>query len=182
MADPKDTKKPDAEMTTAQAIAELAKQLKPQTVYEKAGLSPARVAQLTEPTTPLRHRRVACKSEDTGATFTACVIESRTHPNGRIVALENYTHPPGTHTYRANGGLVPDQLQILRAGIGAPQEGDKVPRHDYNIFYLQWRWEEFWQKDLRRYAGKPLLSSHVVEPAGFKTEWIEGSAHMDETG
>lgn len=170
------------EMTTAEAIAELARQLKPQTAAEKAGLSPAQVKRLEEPGKPLRWRRVACKSDATEATFTAYVSESRSHPNGRIIALENYEHPPGTHTYRANGGLVPDQLQILRAGLGAPQEGDKVPRHDYNIYYLDWRYKEFWLVDLTRFGGKALLQSHAISPEAWATPWLEGSAHLDQVG
>lgn len=163
------------ELTTAEAITELARQLKPQGIWEQAGFSPEKVAQMQEPPKALRWRKVACKSDETGATFTACVTESRAYPNGRITALENYTHPPGVATFVSAGGLVPDGFQILKSGTAAPPEGGPpLLKQDLTVPYLQWRWVEFWQKDLRRLIGKPLLSSHAIDPAAWATPWQEG--------
>jgi hypothetical protein len=157
------------------AMGEAIRQNRPKTAYGEAGFTPEQEAKLAELPKPQRHRKVACKSEDTGATFTACVVESKSHPHGRIVSLENYTHPPGILTYKAQGGRVPDGQRILRAGTAAPAEDAKIPKHDFDIYYLQWRWTEFYQQDLRRYAGKPLLPSHAVDQAAFTTPWQEGT-------
>ena len=144
---------------------------------ERAGLTPKQIAQIEEPLRPLRHRKVACKSE-TGATFTACVVESRRYPDGVVKTMEDYRHPAGTMTYQRDGGLVPDGMQILRLGTGVPAEGTVIPSHELDIFYKQWRWETFWQADLRAYCnGKPLLRHTAVDEASFKTPWKDG--HVD---
>lgn len=144
------------------------------------GLDPAKVAALEAVPTPKRWRRVACKSDETGATFTAVVVESKAHPAGRIVALEGYTHPEGVATYQADGGLVPTGMQIMKAGVGAPVPGQVLAKHDLCIEYMQWRWVEFWQKDIRRYSGKGLTASAAVEAAAFSTQWLEGHSAAAE--
>jgi hypothetical protein len=159
----------------ADAIGEAIRQNRPKSVYAEAGFSPEQEAKLAELPKPQRHRKVPCRSEETGATFTACIVESRSCPAGRFVTLEDYRHPAGVMTYQSNGGLVPDGMQILRAGTAAPSEGAQIPKHDFNPYYLQWRWTEFYQRDLRRFAGKPLLASHAIDQAAFTRPWEEGT-------
>ncbi len=142
--------------------------------FQRAGYSAERIAELTEAPKAKKWRKVACKSEETGATFTACVVESKAHPAGRIIALENYTHPPGVAVYQSDGGLVPTGMQILRAGTAAPEEGRVPPKHDLTPYYMQWRWEMFWQRDLRKFAGKELKRHFVVDEASWSTPWQDG--------
>lgn len=158
----------------AEAIGQAIRENREPGPFQRAGYSPERIAELTEPPKAKKWRRVACRSEDTQATFTACVVESKQFPAGRIVALENYTHPPGVAVYQSEGGLVPTSMQILRAGTAAPEEGRNPPKHDLTPYYMQWRWEEFWQKDLRRHAGKELKRQHAIDEAAFTTPWQDG--------
>lgn len=139
---------------------------------DTSGLSPEQVERLEGLPRPQRWRRVACKSDETGATFTAIVLESRTFPAGRISQLADYKHPPGTMTYKADGGHVPDFMQIMRAGVGAPEEGRSYPKHDLTPDYLQWRFVEFWQKDINRFSGKELKAHIAVDAAAFSTPWL----------
>jgi hypothetical protein len=138
------------------------------------GFSPEKIAQLVDPTKPLRWRKVACKSEETGATFIAHVNESRPFPAGRIISLGGYTHPIGITTYRKDGGLVPDGLQILLAGVASPEEGRRILKQDCTIHYLQWRWTEYLQRDTLRYSGKELKRTLVVDDATWNTPWQDG--------
>lgn len=101
------------------------------------------------PATPMR--KVACKSP-TGATFVAVVADSRTHPGGRVINLEQYRHPEGVDRYQADGGLVPD---------GFPMAGGDGKAS--SSLYKQWRWESFYQADLRSFVGKPLPPHVIVE-------------------
>jgi len=162
---------PDLATAIGKAMADAIKS----TRSDARGLSPEQIERLETPPAPKRHRKVACRSEETGATFTACVVESKNMPGGRIVAFEDYKHPAGVATYQSAGGLVPDGMQILRSGSSAPQ-GDlsNLQKHDFTPFYLQWRWVEFWQKDIRRYSGKELKAHIAVDPAAFQTPWQEG--------
>lgn len=139
------------------------------------GLSPHAVARLEAPVRPRRWREVKCKSDETGATFVAAVVESDSMANGRIVEIKGYTHPRGIATYQSAGGLVPDGLQILRAGVAAPPEGGApIPKHDLTPHYLHWRWTEYWQRDLRRIVGKELKRYLAIDSAAFETPWQEG--------
>lgn len=172
----KQSERHPAEMTTAEAIAQLAASLKPQGPLEQAGLTPQAIDQLTKPPTPKKYRMIPCKSEETGATFTAHVVESKKYPNGRIVSLHDYTHPEGMFTYARDGGRVPDNFPILKdANGGALGEGVKLEKHQLSVMYLQWRWTEFWQRDLSRFVGKEISAHHCVDAAGMKTPWLEGA-------
>jgi|SRR5215831_16390119 len=167
--------KPKTELQLmAEAIGQAIRENREPSIFKRNGYSPERERELLEPPIPKRHRKVACKSQETGAAFIACVVESKTFPAGRIVTFENYVHPAGTATYQDAGGLVPVGLQILRAGLGAPEEGRVLPKHDYTPQYLQWRWTEFWQKDLLRYAGKELKRFLVASEEAWNTPWQEG--------
>ena len=48
-----------------------------------------------------------------------------------------------------------------------------MPLH---VQFKQWLWEEFWQRDLRRYVGRGLASHHCAAGgAGLKTPWELGT-------
>lgn len=177
--------KPKSEVQImAEAIGEAIRANRPQGPLEQAGFSEAQIAQLTEHPKPKRWREVACKSDETGATFVACIVESRGMTNGRITQLKNYTHPKGAAVFTSAGGLVPDNLQILRAGTTPPVEGAVLAKHDLTPYYLQWRWETFLQADLRRYVGKEIQRYLAVDEAAFTTPWKEGHVRVnlvDET-
>lgn len=164
------------EMSTADAIAQLAESLKPQGPLQQAGFTQAAIDQLTKLPTPNKYRHIACKSEETGATFTAHVIESKKFPNGRIVALGDYTHPAGAIRFQRDGGLVPDNFPILKdATGGALGDGVEIQNHQLSTAYKQWRWENFWQRDLARFVGKEIAAHYCVDAAGLKTPWVDGA-------
>lgn len=79
-----------------------------------------------------------CVSQLTGAKFTAH------SSHGTIFAIPDYVYPPGIETHTPEGGLVPDRMAI------------KDTHGQYTAEYKQWRWESFWQIDLKAYVGKPL--------------------------
>lgn len=172
MADPKQPPPAPAapELSTAEAIKQLAEAMRPKTPLEHAGLSPEQIKRVIEPPTWVpKYRYVPCKSEETGATFEAHVLESRDakFPQGRIVGMRNYTHPEGVEVYQSNGGLVPDGMQILVHGAAA---GTYTPE------FKQWRWTTFYQTDLRRYVQR-ALAAHLCSPdgKGLNTPWIAGA-------
>jgi hypothetical protein len=164
-----------AEPTTAEAIAELARQLKPRSRLEEMGLTSAQAEKLLAPPPPKRWRMVECVSPETGATFTAHIVESREHKNGKITQLHKYKHPAGACTPVQMGGLVPDGFQILRAGTSPPvNDGEGAVKHDFTTHYLQWRWETFYQADLRRVVGAAFSPYLCVRPDDFATPWEDG--------
>lgn len=173
------------ELTAAEAIADLARQLKPKTTLELAGLSPEQEAKLLAVPPPKRWRMVPCRSEDTGATFTAHVVESRGSSAGRVTQLHDYTFPRGSCTYVSQGGLVPDGMPILKAGTSPPvDDGAGILKHDFEIKYLHWKITEIYQPDHRRHVGHELRPFMCVDPDGMKTPWNEGKSRaflgMDE--
>jgi hypothetical protein len=166
------------------ALGEAIRSNRPQGPLEQAGFTAEQIAQLTELPKPKRWREIACKSEESGATFYACVIESKAHPNGRITALKDYAHPIGVQSYQRDGGLVPDGMQILRGGAAPPHDEKTLPKHDYNPYYLQWRWQEFWKRDLQKHVGREIKASMCAQAtagsSGLQTPWQEGSARKVE--
>jgi|SRR5215471_1947124 len=158
----------------AEALGQAIRENREPSVFKRAGYSEEQERALTEPPVPKRWRKVPCRSDETGAVFIACVVESKAFPAGRVVSFENYMHPPGVMVYQSAGGLVPDGMQILRAGTAAPEEGRSVPKHDLTPYYMQWRWTEFWQKDLIRYAGKEFKRSLAASDEAFNTPWQPG--------
>lgn len=163
---PNDKPTPAPEMSTVEAIKLLAEALKPKSELEKAGLSPEQVKAVTEPPTWVpRYRWILCKSEETGATFEAHVLESRNttkFPHGRIVGMRNYQRPAGHDVYEANGGLVPDGMQMVANGLQTPP-------------YKQWLWTTFYQTDLRRYVQRPIVAYLcAANGEGLKTPWVAG--------
>jgi hypothetical protein len=159
----------------ADAIGEAVRSNQPLDPLVSQGFSPELLAQARAVPMALKWRKVKCKSEVSGATFSALVIESKTHQAGRVTQLLDYKHPKGVMTYQGAGGLVPDGMPIMResTAVLSPEMTD-LPGHALASHYKQWRWEEFWQKDLKHHAGKPLTPGMCVEPAGFQTPWNEG--------
>lgn len=176
-------KKPPTEMTAVEAITQLAASLKPQGPLEQAGMSQAQIDQITKLPTPKKYRDVPCKSEATGCSFTAHVVESKKFPQGRIVSLSGYTYPEGMFQYQSNGGRVPDGFPVLKdANGGALGDGIQLEKHQLSTMYLQWRWTEFWQRDLEAFVGKELAVHHCADAAGMRTPWLEGAVRslLDE--
>lgn len=98
---------------------------------------------------------------DTGATFDAEVHYPPLKRGGRVVGkdpkkpivkvLLNYTWPEGIDKHVADGGLVPDGMDMKElSGMWVGQETDN---------YRQWKYDEFTKADARRYVGKPLPSN-----------------------
>lgn len=136
-----------------QLISAFASQTKP-SEFAMSGLSPADEKRLTSVPKPQRYRAIAGKSEQTSATFTMIVVESKTFPLGRVVRLENYQFPEGHDKPASNGGLVPDGHPIRDPG----------GRNGFHVLYLQWRWETFQQADLRSLVGRSVDSRNCVNP------------------
>jgi hypothetical protein len=96
--------------------------------------------------------------ESVGATFDAELHHKPFSVGGKITgkvpgvlpivkSLLHYTEPVGHDVHQAQGGLVPDGLTIQEQGPGGPR---------LSSTYVQWKWETFWQADIRRFVGKPL--------------------------
>jgi hypothetical protein len=96
---------------------------------------------------------VKCVSPLTGARFTAHLLWSRTYPEGRVIEIEDYERPPGWDVSRANGGAVPDGLEMK------DQSGRPAKR------YTNWLRIEYWQKDLVALISKPLPAQWRAENA-----------------
>lgn len=113
-------------------------------------------------------KQVLCLSDLTGSSFLARVVQSKAYPQGRVVELCDYKYPAGIGTHQNEGGLVPDGKPILRGDNGQPTTD-----------YKQWRWTEFWQRDLAAFVGKPFHSRYVVEGA-IMPEWATPSSEPKE--
>lgn len=103
---------------------------------------------------------------DTGATFDAEVhypalrkggkIVGRDAKRGLVKVLSNYTWPEGVDKHVSQGGLVPDGMEMKElSGQWIGQETDA---------YRQWKYEEFYKADNKRYVGKPL-PAHIQRVA-----------------
>lgn len=169
-------KAPPQELTTAQAIALLAQTMRPQGPLEMAGLTPEHIQQITQAPAPQKYRDVPWKSEETGATARAHVVESRKFPNGRVVYLTDYRHPKEAYVYDSQGGKVPDGFPMWAGNYPTNlPEGEEPAQGTFNIGYLQWRWTNFYQADIRRYVGREIQPHHCQVPDALKTTpWIEG--------
>jgi hypothetical protein len=183
MAEKTDTKK-DIELTPAQAIvegikqgmAELAKVIKPQDALDMAGLSEARKAQLREPPKPKKCRDFAVRFPQTGATAIAHVVESAKLKNGRIVSFSDYRHPRAAYIAESEGGLVPNGFPIWAAAqpMNLPEDEEPALGH-LNQAFKQWRYENFWQRDLRDFVGVEIQPHICQEPDALRTTpWQEG--------
>ena len=134
MAD-QNSKQPDL----ADVIRQLAEAHKPQHPLARAGFTQAQIDAVEQPPKPRKHRRVACRSEETGVTFDANVVESRTHANGRIIGFLNYRHPSSAYITQSNGGRVPDGMQIFVSGAVTLREGEEPRPDQLTPIFKQWR-------------------------------------------
>lgn len=176
MAEPK-TAAPSAPATTADlaaVIEHLARSLKPQGPLEMAGLTPEHIERITKAPPPQRYRDIPWHSEETGATGVAHVVESKKFPNGRIVSIAGYTHPPEAYVYESQDGKVPDGFAMWAGQQRTIPEGQEPQQGDLNPAFLQWRYEMFYRADLRFFIGREIKAGHCREDgAGLKTPWSE---------
>jgi hypothetical protein len=96
----------------------------------------------------------------TGATFTVVIAPSDRYRGGRIITLEDYEHPAAASTHEIDGGSVPDGMAMAH-----PKTGEITPE------YKDWRWKNFYQRDLQAYPGKPaaFLSASDALRAGLES-------------
>jgi hypothetical protein len=170
------------EVSIAQAITQgitegmtaLATSLKPQGPLDMAGFTAEHIKQLTQPPAPQMYRDIPWKSEETGATAIAHVVASKKYPNGRVIYLSNYKHPKEAYVYQAQDGKVPDGFNIWADRPVNLPENEEPAQGTFNQGFLQWRWTNFYQADIRRYVGREIQPHHCQTPEGIKTPWIEG--------
>lgn len=168
--------KPAAPSEFTVAIQQLAAALKPQGPLEMAGLTPERIAQITKPPAPQKFRDIPWRSDETGATGIAHVVESKKFPNGRIVSIGSYTHPAEAYVYEDQGGKVPNGFPMWSGHPRTIPEGQEPQQGDLNQGFLQWRYETFYRADLRQYVGKEIRAHHCQEDGagqGLKTPWLD---------
>jgi len=163
----------DAIRTLAEAIAKNAQP----SALDMAGISKEKQdALMGKAAKPVRHRYVPGKSEETDATFTMVVVESRRFPNGRIVRLENYREPEGCFKPMSQGGRAPDGATIwANAQHYQPVKGERPPKNVIHPYYRQYLYETYWKADLGRLVGKSFRERECLTPEGFKTPWEEGA-------
>lgn len=119
---------------------------------------------------PLVERMIACKSPATGSTFQARIVESRGWPQGKVVDLVDYTHPDGIDKHVADGGIVPDGLNIRigadRAGKAKLPDGTEITISvgDFTPEYKMWKYAEYWKRDLVEFVGKPFAEYIRAKP------------------
>lgn len=173
MAD-QNSKQPDSTAILTDVIRQLAEAHKPQHPLAQAGFTPEQIEAITKPPKPRRWRRVACKSEETGATFEANVVESKGYTNGRITGILNYRHPSSAYITQSNGGRVPDGMPIFVNGAVSLRDGEEPRPDQLTPLFKQWRWDEYWKRDIRHHNGRELTSSVCAAPDGLRTPWQEG--------
>jgi hypothetical protein len=182
--------KPPPVNETAVAIHALATEMAKQmaannpSLLSMTGMSPEAQRALVTPPPPKGWRMIPGRSAETGATFTMHVQVSRKHPDGVITQLHNYRHPPGTFTHEQrnndgeplNDGIVPQGMPILRDETVGVAVGQEPPAEMLSPHYKQWRYENFYKKDLAYYIGR-VLRAEFCEPAnGIQTPWIPGTS------
>lgn len=97
------------------------------------------VAELRQPAAQLPTETIKdCKSPNTGAVFDMFVC------NGVCTEIPNYRKPEGHDKHQAEGGLIPNGLQL------------EDPNGKPHPSYLQHCYEAFWQADIRFFVGKPV--------------------------
>jgi len=90
---------------------------------------------------------VPCRGE-MGATFRAQV-----NKQGVVVALLDYREPPESMKHEDEGGHVPN---------GSPIYEDEGAKR-LAVHFKQWRYETYWQADLRMFVGKKLSTrAHLI--------------------
>jgi hypothetical protein len=154
-------------------VVDLLRALKPQGPLEQAGLTPEHIARIKEAPAPQRYRDIPWRSEETGATGVAHVVESKKFPNGRIVSIAGYTHPPEAYIHESDGGRVPDGFGMWEGHQRSVPEGQEPQLGDLNPAFRQWRYETFYRADLRFYIGREIKVHHCQDELGLKTAWSE---------
>lgn len=137
------------------------------------GLSEEQQNALIRAPKPQKFRVIPGYNEERGTTFQMFVVESKAFPNGRVVRLEGYKHPDGIDRHQMQGGLVPDGHPIYNQGGGMGSEAERAA--SMNPLYKQWRFEHFYQADLKEVAsGRSLASRFCVDPEDVKNiPWQE---------
>jgi hypothetical protein len=111
-------------------------------------------ANLNPPGTPERREKFV--SEETGASATAVIVPSHTYAAGRLIRLEDYTYPKDIEDRVPNGMNQKRKSSESGALIETPE-------------FKQWRYESFWQLDLKRYVGRdaadPVVKRCLVRAA-----------------
>ena len=161
------------------ALAAAITGMQPKTPLEMSGLSPEAQRALSTPPPASEHtyRRMKAKGEN-GDTFTIIVVPSKAHKNGRIVRVEDYRFPEGIYKSVANGGIVPDGMPVRKNGTKA--NGEIVPREECHILYLHWRTTEFYVPANKRYVGKGLQPSDLVNEADIAMPWADPSLNVTD--
>jgi hypothetical protein len=168
------------EMSTRELLTTLVREIRQQNDREQGGgLSAEKRAELTTPPEPKKWRLVPWRSPDTGATAMAHVVESKTFKHGRVTGLHGYTHPREAYiSKREDGtgeGLVPYGMDIWRDGpVDLPE--DREPATGvFNVNFLHWRWQNFFQSDLKAQIGKELKSHACQNPEDLAgVRWQDG--------
>ena len=92
-----------------------------------------------------------CVSPHTGATFTAHVSK------GVIIRMTDYQYPDWAMKRVRDGGRVPNEMKIVADYEGASPES----RTAEVVQFLQWRWVETWQIDLKLLIGRSVKQVEV---------------------
>lgn len=171
---------PAAEPSTFDAIKALAEAISKNgqpSPLDMAGISKERQDALMGKTAkPMRFKRVPGRSQDTEATFTMIVVESRKYPTGRVVRLEDYKEPAGCFTPVSQGGRVPDGATIWADGQHhQPDHGKRPPKNAIHAYHRQYLYETYWKADLGRIVGKALRVYDCLTPAAFEMPWEEST-------
>jgi hypothetical protein len=110
---------------------------------------------------------VACRGE-MGATFRAQINKA-----GIVVALLDYREPPESMKHEDDGGHVPN---------GSPIYEDEGAKR-LAVHFKQWRYETYWQTDLRMFVGKKISTrAHLIvrtEPAPSAREVMDRVVPVD---
>ncbi len=166
----------------SRAIAQGALRVESRARARARALSPSRGAGARGAPAAQRYRLVPWRSEETGATATAHVVEGKTLKNGRITQLIGYAQPSEAYLHQNEGGHVPDGFPIWKDGSARTiTEGKEPEIGDLDPAFKQWRWEQYYQADLRRCIGKELHAHHCQEPDALtRTKWIDGKVGLKD--
>lgn len=173
------------EPTTFEAIRALAEAIAKSgqpSALDMAGISKERQDALMGKTAkPMRFRKVPGRSQETEATFTMIVVESRKFPSGRVVRLEDYREPDGCFRPISQGGRVPDGATIWSDGQHyQPEAGKRPPKNAIHPYHRQFLYETYWKADLGRLVGKPLRVAECLTPEGFSAPWEESAVYSTD--
>lgn len=174
-----------AEPSTYDAIRALAEAIAKNgqpSALDMAGISKDKQDALMGKTAkPVRYRKVPGRSQETEATFTMIVVESRKFPSGRVVRLEDYREPDGVFKPMSQGGRVPDGATIWADGQHyQPVPGQRPPKNAIHTYHRQYLYETYWKADLGRLVGKQLRAAECLTPEAFNAPWEESSMYATD--